>query len=201
MRTVKVLLPLAMLIGVVGMVTTGSADVDAGAPTWQHAAKFICGVTGGGPVAAGDYRTAINVHNPNSTTVRGTGTGSSTSSSFSPGFRKKALLLFPPPPEGGDVPKEVATPPGAWFRPPNLPADWGFEIDCADIRDVLLAGEPREDTNFVKGFVVIEATGKLPLDVTAAYTVQREVPEEGAATGVSNGIDVETIQPKKIRSG
>src|SRR3989442_16040857 len=33
--------------------------------TLEYAVKFVCGRSGGGPVAPGTYFTSINIHNPN----------------------------------------------------------------------------------------------------------------------------------------
>jgi len=134
---------------------------------YVYAAKFLCGdLKGGtaaapeGPVEPGSYSTAINVHNPHG---------------FRVGIRKKAILLYdarhpeqaverPMPPVHGDCPvlKELGP-------------DWGLEIDCRDIREVLLAaasGEPGPPApTFIKGWVVIETLSDAPLDVVAVYTV------------------------------
>ena len=177
-------------------------DDDDNLPTWQHAAKFICGDSGGTsdasqPVLVGTYATEINVHNPNLHTVRGNATtrgGPSTSASFSPTFRKKVLVLEQTT-DGGVL--EAPQPPSAWFRPDQLRPDWGMMIDCLDIRSHLLAGDPHADDRLLIGFVVIEARGKLPLDVVATYTVM----EEEGVTFTTTSVDVETVQPKRIRSG
>src|SRR6266446_8021626 len=95
-----------------------------------YSVKFLCGdfpiPTSGtqseGPVKPGDYQTAINVHNPN----------------FSPvSFVKKAVLMFPniDPACQFECPRR----PGQLYTA-TLKSDWGMEIDCADIRKVLLAG-------------------------------------------------------------
>jgi hypothetical protein len=54
--------------------------------------------------------------------------------------------------------------------PVHLEPDFGFEIDCADIREVLL-GLPPVPPTFVKGWVVIESPYGEPIDVVAVYTV------------------------------
>jgi len=134
---------------------------------YVYAAKFLCGdLKGGtaaaseGPVEPGSYSTAINVHNPHG---------------FRVGIRKKAILLYdarhpeqaverPMPPVHRDCPvlKELGP-------------DWGLEIDCRDIRGVLLAaasGQPGPPApTFIKGWVVVETLSDAPLDVVAVYTV------------------------------
>ncbi len=201
MRRNLVLL-LALAVATVAFLPSiARSNDDNDLPTWQHSAKFLCGrADDDGPVVLGEYATAINVHNPNSHTVRGNASqpgGPSESLSFSPTFRKKALRLFPGEPE-------TPTPPGPWFRPGQLPRDWGFEIDCRDIRTLLCPPSPKECVSpvFIKGFVVIEARSRLPLDVVAAYTTLGEpVSGEFAGGGRQNTVEIETVQPKKIRSG
>jgi hypothetical protein len=131
-----------------------------------YSAKFLIGELrpsekDEGPVAAGRYTTAINVHNPNGETVR---------------FRKKAILLY----DGsrGEPARERPTPPA---RPDfqvlaALEPDWGLEIDAADIREELLGGAHGEPVppagTFIKGWVVIEVFAPTcEIDVVAVYTV------------------------------
>ena len=79
------------------------------------------------PVEAGRYATAINVHNPSPRPVV---------------FRKKAVLLF-----DGSHPEDALERPMPPRRPVTrkLGPDFGLEIDCRDIREVLLrdVGGPR----------------------------------------------------------
>jgi hypothetical protein len=130
-----------------------------------YAAKFLCGdlkrMDVEGPVAPGSYATAINVHNPH----------------FHPVLvRKKAILLFDASHPEAAV--ERPTPPVHRERPvlKELGPDWGLEIDCRDIRELLLeavAGQPGPQApTFIKGWVVIETLSDSPLDVVAVYTVE-----------------------------
>jgi hypothetical protein len=116
-----------------------------------------------GPVKPGNYETAINVVNP---------------TQFPLVFVKKAVLLFNADP-ANPVPTpgtfEEPQPPGVLISA-QLPANWGLEIDCPDIRQVLLGIPPPspptgDPSFFMKGFVVIETfvAGEL-LDIVAAYT-------------------------------
>src|SRR5438445_4110009 len=103
-------------------------------PVFVYAAKFLCGQFDRkliserehleGPVKPGNYLTAINVHNPNLRPVV---------------FQKKAVLLFaglePRPQEEFERPVAAQKP-----RQAELPPDGGMEIDCPDIRRVLLGG-------------------------------------------------------------
>lgn len=131
---------------------------------WVYSAKFLCGELKPSegklelPVEGGRYATAINVHNPSSRPVA---------------FRKKAVLLF-----DGRKPEEAVERPMPPGRPVTreLGPDFGLEIDCRDIREVLLRGvggpQGPPAPTFVKGWVVIETLADSPLDVVAVYTVE-----------------------------
>lgn len=131
---------------------------------YVYATKFLCDELKPGkregPVQAGRYATAINIHNPHS---------------FPVGIRKKAVLLF-----NGERPEEALerpTPPTHGPRTiiEELGPDWGLEIDCFDIRDVLLrdaAGPGPQPPIFIKGWVVVETLSDAPLDVVAVYTAE-----------------------------
>ncbi len=164
-------------------------------PADSYAAKFLCGTqraplpgTVEGPVKPGNYQTAINVHNPNRSAVA---------------FRKKAVLLFradaPPP-----VP-EQPQPPGLFVQA-GLKANWGLEIDCNDIRTVLLdpAVAP-PDHIFMKGWVVLEVVsgtpaGPKPLDVVAAYTAHGFTTDAAGLTANSGfALDVVPVEAKRVK--
>jgi len=149
--------------------------VDHG-PINVYSVKFLCGdfppAPQGtqrieGPVKPGNYQTAINIHNPNFKPVP---------------FVKKAVLMF------ADVPTfqqgfEIPRPPGQLVLA-TLEPDWGMEIDCADIRQVLLTGfvPPPPSNAFIKGWVVIETPGKRTLDIVTAYTAH------GFRLNLANGL-------------
>ena len=99
--------------------------------TFQYAAKFVCGRSGGEVVARGAYLTAVNVHNPEDTAVR---------------FTVKVALALPGLKPGPVSPKRVAA----------LGADEALEVDCPDIRR--LAGTK---ARFLKGFLVLESGHEL----------------------------------------
>ena len=154
----------------------GAAFVETIGGPFVYAAKFVCGRFLGerqpaeeGPVEPGSYATAINIHNPHARTVT---------------FVKKAVLLF----VGTEEEKgfEIPRPPHR-ARTAELGPDWGMEIDCRDVRDVLLSDQPGvpgpQAPVFIKGWVVIESPE--PLDVVAVYTV-RALAEPG---GVSIATD------------
>jgi hypothetical protein len=143
-----------------------------------YAAKFLCGEFARdkasqkgnveGPVRPGHYATAINIHNPHP--------------SERLSFRKKAVLLF-----AGSKPEPTPTPeepkkPGRLIQAEDLPPDGGMEIDCFDIRKVLLPDAPAAPT-FIKGWVIIETYAHWPLDVEAVYTAHtfRDDQPEGFA--------------------
>lgn len=173
-----------------------SVAVGAQAPPPKdvYAVKFLCGNFPGnpnasveGPVKPGNYLTAINVHNPNNISLT---------------FRKKAILLFQA--DAPLLPPETPMKPGE-FKTVTLPPNWGLEIDCRDIRTVLLPGPP--PPIFIKGWVVIEVPGgqggqvnPLPLDVTAVYTSHGFVQDAGGAL-VPEGFaeDVESILPRRVQ--
>jgi hypothetical protein len=132
---------------------------------YVYAAKFLCGelrqTDREGPVQPGRYSTAINVHNPHHIPVV---------------LRKKAILLYDG--EHPEKAKERPLPPVKQECPVvrELRPDYGLEIDCPDIRDVLLrdaAGNPGPQAPvFIKGWVVIETMTIQPLDVVAVYTTE-----------------------------
>ena len=155
----------------------------AAATTDVYAVKFLCGELAAnpdrreGPVKPGNYATAINIHNPNPRDVK---------------FRKKAVLLFDPtnPP----LPEEPK-PPGPEFNATLLP-NWGLDIDCNDIRTVLLAGIAPPGTDvFIKGWVVIRVPTLAPLDVVVAYTAHG-IDANFAPVGFS--LQVLPVEPKNV---
>lgn len=169
-----------------------------------YSVKFLCGthveqtaaVNREGPVKPGNYLTAINVHNPNGGSVV---------------FRKKAILMFRD--DKPLVDSEVPMPPNG-FRNAELRPNWGLEIDCADIRGVLLNTQPANPLPppppppaFIKGWVVIEVgpqpgTGKtpVPLDVTAVYTAHGySASSAGAVAPEGFSIDVVKIEPTQVK--
>jgi hypothetical protein len=98
----------------------------------QYSVKFVCGSSGGGPVAPGSYFTAINIHNPTEQRAR---------------FRKKVAVALP-----GARPGHVSR-----FTFNSLGPDEAMEIDCADIYHQV--GLP--EGCFLKGFVVIQSLVEL----------------------------------------
>ncbi len=162
----------------------GAAFVETIGGPFVYAAKFVCGrlVAGErqpsleGPVEPGSYATAINIHNPHSRAVT---------------FVKKAVLLF----AGTEAEKgfEIPRPPHR-ARTAELGPDWGMEIDCRDIRDVLLSDRPGvpgpQAPTFIKGWVVIESPE--PLDVVAVYTV-RALEAPGAVS-----IAMDRVTPTRL---
>jgi len=160
-----------------------------------YAVKFLCGSlrppltpTDGmeWPVKPGNYLTAINVHNPNT---------------FPVGFRKKAVLLYR---FGTVMDPETPMPPGE-YKFAQLKSDWGLEIDCLDIRKVLLAGQQVPAPTFIKGWVILEVfpmPGTLtipPIDVTAVYTSHGW--RQNGTSWVYDGFaeDVEAVLPKRVK--
>jgi hypothetical protein len=161
-------------------------------PMDVYAVKFLCGSflpeflrEAEWPVKPGNYLTAINVHNPNRSTIS---------------FRKKGVLLYradkPPSPE-------EPMPPGD-LMPVKLDPDYGVEIDCGEIRNKLLGGATSSPT-FIKGWVVFEVSGNtadpdpLQLDVTAVYTSHGWDQSSGKPVWVGFAEDVEQVLPKRVK--
>lgn len=182
----------------VGAAAQTERQEDVSMLPWKdvYAVKFLCGSflpklqtppdQWEGPVKPGNYLTAINVHNPNSVIIT---------------FQKKAVLLY-----RADKPPEMEQPmPPGQLKPAGLKPDWGFEIDCADIRKVLLQGEVPAPI-FIKGWVVIEVKATTPnqeplkLDVTAVYT-GHGWSRIGDNKPVWEGFaeDVEAVLPKRVK--
>jgi len=134
-----------------------------------------------GPVVNGRYRTAINFHNASLTDVIRTNPDPRRSE-----ISKKALVLFPQDPtndpdtQSTEPAFEMTQRPEPFRTPPqNIGPDEGFEIDCEDIREVLLGdpdgggrqtADPRQDAPFIKGFVVILVSASIAPDVVVANT-------------------------------
>ncbi len=178
------------------------ADLVAVAGTTDvYAVKFLCGVfppsdavgAPEGPVKPGNYATAINIHNPNPRIVN---------------FQKKAVLLFDSnnPPDAFEVPHGPALDEPIKLR---LLPDWGLEIDCADIRAVLLGlpppvPPPPVPSGFLKGWVVIEVPpapgkGTRLLDVVAVYTAHAFSSEIFGLFGPEGfSLQVLPVTPKKV---
>jgi hypothetical protein len=96
-------------------------------PTFQYAAKFVCGRPEAEELAPGQYFTAINVHNPTERDVA---------------LRKKIAVAG-----RGERPGPVSN-----FVDARLGPDEALEIDCPDIR-----AHAGVDDALLKGFVVIES--------------------------------------------
>ena len=129
---------------------------------YTYSAKFLCGTIsdGAGPLADGEYATAINVHNLQDYNVH---------------IFKKAVLA-PSEPQLGQ--------PSAW-KDLVIPPDAAFEIDCPDIRQLLLLEPPFP---FLKGFVVIHSPAEL--DVWGVYTSALTLGGTTAGTDISEDIEV-----------
>jgi len=114
---------------------------------YQYAVKYVCGTAEDNVlIHKGDYRTAINVVNAND---RGT---------------VVHALAVPTNERGEPQPNPPAL----------LEAFTGTEIDCVNIRKVLLQGRP---TGLLKGMVVLQSCRR-SIDVSTVYTTASE--ENGA---------------------
>jgi hypothetical protein len=195
LRALALVLVLAVsLLGLYAGTSRGQVTIPTRTTFNSFAIKFMCGqvpiptTPEEPPVKPGNYATAINLHNPNiNQTVD---------------FLKKPVLLFngaqvpPPPPE-----QEVA--PGPIVQA-SLHPDFGMEIDCNDIRNVLLGAAAPPAPTFIKGWVVIlqpVARKAVPLDVTAVYTGNAFQSNSGAPSSPEGfSLEVVTYQPKLVSS-
>jgi hypothetical protein len=100
-------------------------------PTFQYAAKLVCGRPEAEELAPGQYFTAINVHNPTERDVA---------------LRKKIAVAG-----RGERPGPVSN-----FVDTRLGPDEALEIDCPDLR-----AHAGADEALLKGFVVIESDVEL----------------------------------------
>lgn len=99
---------------------------------FQYAVKFVCGQADGRVAVKGNYRTAINLHNPSYRDIK---------------FVFKVAVALPSLKEG-----KITE-----FTSASLGPDGAAEIDCPDIWRRL----DRNDGRWVKGFVVIETDNEL----------------------------------------
>ena len=189
------LLGLVLVVSLVALWVTRTASQTVadliGTPLNVYSVKFLCGefdkFSQGnrqfeGPVKPGNYQTAINIHNPNLIPVK---------------FVKKAILMFagpvPVPPTEFEVPKK----PGPLIQA-GLESDWGMEIDCADIRIVLLQNQVPPQV-FIKGWVVIESPSRQPLDVVAAYTAHGFKIEATGPQPEGFALELDRVTPTVVR--
>jgi hypothetical protein len=144
-----------------------------GEAKYQYTAKFICGEvkpsTGQNVYnmpSQGDYRTLVNIHNPQSWNVT---------------ITKKVVIA------SEEEPRNPIKP--VYGRPYILQPDYAFRMDCNDIYTIL--GTSIVPGTFIEGFVVLFPSSlSRPIDVTALYTAS---PAFGA--GVST-MHTEVIKPK-----
>lgn len=155
--------------------TSGAVPMQPVAP-YMYVAKFVCvGEVGpaGFAVQAGNYRTVVNIHNPNSIPVE---------------FSKKAVIANRELQPRGRI--------SEFFREQLLP-DEALSVDCDDLTTNFFPGaDPVGD-----GFVVI--LSPYVLDVVAVYTARKENtvfdtvpdPDQASGKGIGLSIDVEYIKP------
>jgi hypothetical protein len=136
---------LPAVFGCIALVSVAS-EACSQTPTFQYAAKYLCGsvsarpgTPGNGIVAPGAYFTTINFHNPGNERIE---------------FQKKFVIALPSENPEGKI---------SQLYPANLLPDGAFEIECADILKHLGVQQ-----TFVKGFVVV--LSRTELDVVAVYT-------------------------------
>jgi hypothetical protein len=148
MKRISGLARLAVLAA--GLVLPGAPDALAQS-TRLYPVKFICGRADGSVLAPGDYRTAINIMNPNQSP-----------DSDAVQIRKKYSVALPGETVGGTT---------DFIDAPKLGPGEAYEIDCEDIfrrtREFCSSG-------FCKGFATIE--GSAELEVVAVYSGSRPDP-------------------------
>lgn len=194
----------AALVAVVGSVSGLALAANAtptSLPFTSYAAKFACGEFGKtlaasaanvpeGPVAPGYYQTAINVHNPDNTSVN---------------FQKKAILMYSgttPTTESGF---EQPLPPGNLIST-GLPPDFGMLIDCQDIRAMLLPTAAKAPT-FIEGYVIIQVPNSsssnppnAQLDVTSLLTGNGYNCSGSPCTRNGFSTSIEQVKPDNVTS-
>jgi hypothetical protein len=207
MKTRRVLLAAAAgLIAVAGTTSGLALAASAGTPTplpfTSYAAKFACGEFGKtlaasakdvpeGPVAPGYYQTAINIHNPDNSSVS---------------FQKKAILMYSGTKPATETKFEQPLPPGNLIQT-GLPSDYGMLIDCQDIRAMLLPTAPAAPT-FIEGYVVIQVPNSstsnpegAQLDVTSLLTGNGyNCSVASACTREGFSASIEQVRPDTVSS-
>jgi hypothetical protein len=205
-RRVLLLAGAAGLIAVAGTSSGLALAAGAGTPTplpfTSYAAKFACGEFGKnlpasssdvpeGPVVPGDYQTAINVHNPDNSTVN---------------FQKKAILMYSGNKPTTETNFEQPLPPGNLIQT-ELPPDYGMLIDCQDIRAMLLPTAPAAHT-FIEGYVIIQVPNSstsnpagAQLDVTGLLTANGyNCTTASTCTREGFSTSIEQVRPDTVTS-
>jgi hypothetical protein len=144
----------------------------SGIPTYQYVAKFACGLVQPNTESAkiispGDYKTIVNIHNPQSSNVS---------------LRKKVVIASAEEPRHPIAPSKFGL-----YR--DLQPDFTFRIDCPDIYNMagIIPG------TFIEGFVVLFPSPSRQIDVTALYTAGAPLATSGGSIVT---MDIETIKPK-----
>jgi len=151
------------MAAVVTMLATIPARAQSTSTYSEYAAKFLCGTpstqtVSSEAIAAGQYTTSINIHNPNIFT-----------SDKPLSFIKKAVIAK----------REGVTliPPSA-FMQDSLPNDYSETVDCTVIR-ALLGKAAAAAPAFIEGFVVLivpPASSPNQLDVVGVYASANNPP-------------------------
>lgn len=148
--------------------------LSTGAPTYQYAVKFACGLVQPNTeqskiISPGDYKTIINIHNPQTANLS---------------YIKKKVVIA-----SQEEPRQPIAP--FWAQPyRDLQSDYAFRMDCPDIYNIAKITTPG---TFVEGYVVLFPPQGRQIDVTALYTVGAPLTGTG---GSVISMDVETIKPK-----
>ena len=193
-----------VLMLVVGFGTGSPADADDNNKLTIYSAKFICGdsnVSADGAfvsLAPGDYRTAINIHNPNNRVVTVTKELVITEAGSAANPADGDFLTISP------VSGQTEQPPLGTPVTDTLVAFGAVGWDCAQLLATISTtgnGPPALDSGvFAKGFLIIrgdaDTTKKAaPLNVVAVYTT-RGKNDSQPITQVVQEVKGRTIEDK-----
>ncbi len=175
-RRITMLLGLAFCFGFIAMQQVVRAESVTYSNTikteYQYAAKVACSLLlphQDGSLARGTYRTIVNIHNPGDKKIT---------------IAAKVALAT----QMGSEPGPFDVTP---FKGITLQPDGAVGVNCFDVAGYFCPIDGVcVDFAFLEGFLVIKSPG--PLDVVSVYTARH-------TDGDVESIDVETVQPHKIR--
>ncbi len=173
-RTIKVCTTITALLALCLCADASSAQTatDEIRTQYQYAVKVVCSMLTphpDGDLARGTYRTAVNVHNPTDEEIT---------------FANKVALAIQP----GSAPGPFSVTP---FKKTALQPDGAVKFNCGTVAAFFCPIDGVcVDFAFLEGFLVIKSPVKL--DVVGVYTARHN-------DGEVETVDVETIQPRKLR--
>jgi hypothetical protein len=140
-------------------------------PSFEYAAKFICGVqvntssSAGWIVVPGHYTTVVNIYNPTDAPLT---------------VIKKLALSYPP---GSEKQGQIID-----LGPKTLGPHAAFEADCPEVRN---RPSPVGPPPLIEGFLIVQSTASI--DVSAVYTVA------GFSAPHSPSIAVQEVRERSLR--